>query len=117
MPVELTKGLDGRCHSCGIGLYAHEIAGEIYGWYVDYELRIRGEIDGSLYFCSGCWQKIHEAINEDQGDAILKRKEIEHGGGDRDYKPKRIPGNAAIELFIEENPMGYQLPDNTGVGI
>jgi hypothetical protein len=119
MPVALTstKGLDCRCHGCGIALYEHEIAGEIYGWYVDYERHIRGDIDGSLFFCDGCWHKINQHVEQEQGDAILKRKELEGGGGDRDYKPKKLKGNAAFELYIEDHPFGPNIPDDVGNGI
>lgn len=78
MPVALTKGLSEKCCDCGIALKKIEIDGEIDGSFSDYGEHEQGTL--RLRFCSGCWGRIKEILHKDQGDAILKRKELENGG-------------------------------------
>jgi hypothetical protein len=75
MSVALTKGLDDKCCVCGIALYQNEIAGELWGTYVDYLKHERGSM--AVHFCSECWNRILEITNKGQGEAIMKRKELE----------------------------------------
>jgi hypothetical protein len=75
MPIALTLGLDFKCCDCGIALKKKEVDAEISGTYSDHGEHEQGCIE--LKFCSGCWERIREISRKDQGDAILKRKELE----------------------------------------
>lgn len=87
MPISLIKGLDEKCCDCGIALHKKEVDAELDGWFVDYSEHDQGDM--RLKFCSGCWGRIKEILRRDQGDAILKRKELEGDGAKRDPDPKR----------------------------
>lgn len=108
MPIALTKGLDEKCCDCGIALYKKEITGELGGWFIDYVEHEEGDVH--LKFCSGCWERIKEIMKRDQGDAILKRKELEREGA------KHTP--AQIDVFIEnDDNFDFRTPDPNGVGM
>ena len=83
MSIALTLGLNQKCCDCGIALYDQEIAYEIVGHYIDYIDHKPGEIQG-LLFCSGCRDRILHNLKTDQGDAILKRKELEREGAKKE---------------------------------
>jgi len=105
MPVTLTKGLDCKCYDCGIALKKTEVAYEIRGEYIDYVEHETGEIDITL--CTGCRDRVLEYLKKDQGDAILKRKEIEREG----------PGPKKPLVFPEPEIDDFRTPDSGGVGM
>jgi hypothetical protein len=109
MPVALTKGLNQKCCDCGIALYSQEIAYEITGTYIDYIEHVPGQI--TVLLCSGCRERLLHNLHADQGDAILKRKELEREGAKHTI--------AQIEAFSEEDlsDIDFRTPDNTGVGM
>jgi len=111
VPITLTKGLDQKCYDCGIALNQLEIAYEIRGEFVDYIERKTGTINITL--CSGCRERIIEYLKKDQGDAILKRKELER---DNPRMPAVDYAEAEKE-FIDNNPFGVKYPDDAGVGM
>jgi len=106
MPIALTKGLDEKCHLCGFALRKGEIDAQINGTYVDYGEHDYGTI--TLTFCSECWGKIKEFGKKDQGDAILKRKELEREGTKKEMPKLDFP-----DTEIDD----YRTPDNAGVGM
>lgn len=111
MPISITKGLEEKCHDCGIALYKIEIDGEIRGEFVDYGRHEQGMIN--LTLCSGCWDRLRENMKKEQGDAILKRAEL-------DNIPKKdhpLDYSGAIDEYLNDNPQGPDLPDGTGAGI
>lgn len=75
MNSSVTRGLDWKCCMCGFAIKRKEIAGEIHGDYTDFEAHEVGSID--LQFCGECWGKMNQFLNEDQGNAILRRKALE----------------------------------------
>jgi hypothetical protein len=77
MPVSIVAELEDKCVDCGIALKLIEVAGEIQGSFADYLKHEMGSV--RMTFCSGCWERITETMMKDQGDAILKRKELERG--------------------------------------
>lgn len=111
MPVTLTKGLDEKCCDCGIALKKIEIDGEFVGGnFIDYGEHTQTYIDGdriTMKFCSGCKERIKTYLNKDQGDAILKRKELEK---DEPFKPLSLP-----DVDIEGHDV--KMPDGAGVGM
>ena len=106
MPIALTKGLDEKCHLCGFALRKKEIEAEIMGTFVDYGEHKTGTLN--LTFCSECWGKIKEFGNKDQGDAILKRKELE-----RDEEKKEMLKLDFPDTEIDD----FRAPDGSGVGM
>jgi hypothetical protein len=106
MPIALTKGLDEKCHLCGFALRKKEIEAEITGTFVDYGERKTGTIN--LTFCSECWGGLTEISKRDQGDAILKRKELEREGAKKEMPKLDFP-----DTEIDD----FRTPDNTGVGM
>ena len=106
MPIALTKGLDNKCCDCGIALHKREIDGELDGRYSDYGEHEQGDMH--LKFCSGCWGRIKEILKRDQGDAILKRKELEREGA-----KKEIPKLDFPDVAIDD----IRTPDPNGVGM
>jgi hypothetical protein len=105
MPVALTKGLNHKCCDCGIALKKEEIAYEVTGSYIDYIDHIPGQFNG--LFCSGCRERILHNFQSDQGDAILKRKEIEKDG----------PGPLKPLVFPDTEIDDFRTPDGAGVGM
>ena len=108
MPVALTKGLNNKCADCGIAVYPLEIAYEISGSYIDYIKHVPGQI--TILLCSGCRERILQNLHADQGDAILKRKELEREGAKH-----TVP-----QLDIEDpdlSEIDFRTPDNTGTGM
>ena len=110
MRVTQTRGLDEKCTGCGIALHKHEIAFEVNGQYIDYTEHCPGDIN--LTLCSGCRDRILHNIQMDQGDAILRRIEL-----DNEKRGPAIDASGAMETYLEENPMGITPPDGTGQGI
>ena len=106
MPIALTKGLDQKCYDCGIALHKLEVAYEIRGEFVDYIEHKTGTIDITL--CSGCRDRLVEFLKKDQGDAILKRKELEREGAKKEMPKLDFPDTAIDD---------FRTPDNTGVGM
>lgn len=105
MSVALTLGLTEKCSDCGIALKKNEIAYEIRGEYIDYIEHSPGEIN--ILLCYGCRERILHNIHSDQGDAILKRKEIEREG----------PGPKKPLVFPEPEIEDFRTPDGGGVGM
>ena len=64
-----------KCGDCGFAIYKVEIAGEVYGSFIDYNTKDRGQI--SILFCGECWDKVknHAAANIRSG--IAKRRALE----------------------------------------
>lgn len=106
MTIALTWGLNSKCCDCGIALYDQEIAFEIVGRYIDYIDHKPGEI--VLLYCSGCREKIVHNAHTDQGDAILKRKELEREGA-----KKEIPKLEFPDVTIDD----FRTPNGGGTGI
>lgn len=106
MPVALTLGLNQKCSDCGIALYKDEIAYEITGTYIDYIDHVPGEIN--ILLCSGCRERLLHYLHSDQGDAILKRKELERDGAKRKMPSLDFP---------VETPDEVKMPDGGGVGM
>jgi hypothetical protein len=101
MSVALTLGLTHKCCDCGIALKKEEVAGAfVAGRLVDYANRETEYIDDEkpIEFCSGCLGRIKEHRAKDQGDAILKRKELERDGPGP-LKPLVFPEPGEIEDF------------------
>ncbi len=110
MPVALTKGLNHKCCDCGIALKQNEVGGEFIGRIVDYGEHKTTEFDGvtsRLLLCSGCLERLKEIRAKDQGDAILKRKEIEKDG----------PGPLKPLVFPDTEIDDFRTPDGAGVGM
>ena len=104
--IALTMGLNNKCCDCGIALYKEEIAYEISGGYIDYIEHAPGQI--SVLLCSGCRERILHNIHADQGDAILKRKELEREGAKTDIPKLDFP-----DTEIDD----FRTPDGSGVGM
>ena len=107
MPIALTLGLSNKCCDCGIALYKEEIAYEVTGTYIDYIEHCPGQI--TILLCSGCRERILHNLHADQGDAILKRKELEREGAKKEM-PK-------LDFSHADTDVDIRTPDNTGVGI
>jgi len=109
MPIALTKGLDEKCCDCGIAIHKKEIDGELEGRYADYGEHEQGGMRPK--FCSGCWGRIKEILKKDQGDAILKRKELEREGAKHAI--------AQLDTFTDKDLTGidFRTPDDAGVGM
>jgi hypothetical protein len=107
MPIALTKGLDHKCCDCGIAIRSEEIAYEIHGGYIDYIKHEPGQI--TILLCSGCRERLLQNIHADQGDAILKRKELEREGA-KSEMPK-------LDFSHADTDFDIRTPDSAGTGM
>jgi hypothetical protein len=105
MQATSIHSLGEKCCDCGIAISKQEIAYEIRGDFIDYIEHTPGQINITL--CSGCRERLIHNTNIDQGDAILKRKEIEREG----------PGPLKPLVFPDVEIEDYRAPDGGPYGI
>lgn len=102
-----TGALTERCHFCGVAITRKEVALEIEGSMTDYEEHARGEINITL--CSGCREKLLAFCDEDQGDPIMRRVELE-----KDKPRTKIYIPEADESIAEDVKFGTDVSTDTG---
>jgi hypothetical protein len=124
--LTITKGLTEKCCDCGIALKDKEVDGELIGKIVDYGEHKTYEFDGitdRLPLCSGCLGRMKENRAKDQGDAIMKRKELDKDGAQGgqikiDVKQVFLTRPLDFTDIIESHdPSTDILPDGTGAGM
>jgi hypothetical protein len=64
-----------KCCDCGFAMYKVEVAGEVYGSFVDYDTRDRGQI--ALLYCWECWGKLKGNADSPMREAIARRRALE----------------------------------------
>ena len=64
-----------KCGDCGVALYQMEVAGEVYGSFVDYVSKDRGQIN--IMYCGECWANLIDNVDGPMRTAIARRRVIE----------------------------------------
>jgi len=64
-----------KCCDCGFAIYKAEVAGEVYGSFIDYNTKDRGQI--ALLYCGECWDKIKTNADAPIRTSIAKRRALE----------------------------------------
>jgi hypothetical protein len=64
-----------KCGDCGVALYQMEVGGEIYGSFVDYVTKDRGQIN--VMYCGECWDNLIKNVDGPMRTAIARRRVLE----------------------------------------
>lgn len=120
--ITVTKGLkQHKCSDCGIALHDGEVAGSFVGGYmIDYLKCSQEYLDDKhgIEFCSECWDRLNGYRREDQGQAIMRRLQLEREEDARQPPAEKkdiLPDPA--QTFTDDHPFGPEAPDGTGIGM